>query len=324
MKRRFLWLIPLAALVSAPAFAASPLSPRIRGAPSASNASAGQSLFDDGLRLKKAGQIKEALDKFQRSEELSPSVGALVQIGDCYEKLDKLASAWGAYHEGENLAARLNDPRRAEVATMASKIASKLAHVTMTVPNIEGLTVTRGGTKVDPATYNTEVPIDSGSYLVEATAPNRKTWNGKLEVAPGASAKLTIPELEVATVVDAGPQKPLEPASSTQRTVGIALEIGGGAILATGLVFGALTMSSWSKATETCPDGGCKTPAAQTKAQPDADNASTFGLISTLGVIIGAAALAGGIVLHLTAPKNVALTPTLGQGLYGLSFSLTH
>lgn len=312
MKRRLFWLIPLAVLVSAPAFAA----------PTAVNAGAGQSLFDDGLRLKKAGQYKEALDKFQRSQELSPSVGALVQMGECYEKLDKLASAWGAYHEGENLAARLNDPRRADVAKLAAALAPKLAHLTLTVPSIEGLSVTRGGTKIDPATYNTEVPIDSGSYLVEATAPNRKPWSGKLEVAPGANAKLTIPDLEAAPVAETPPTKPVDAAANTQRTVGIALEIGGGALLATGLVFGALTMSSWSAADKKCPGGACPMQSDKDAAQSDADHASTFGLISTLGVVIGAAALAGGIVLHLTAPKNVAIAPAIGQGLYGLSFTI--
>lgn len=314
MRQRLFWLIPLAVLVSAPAYAA----------PNAANSSAGQSLFDDGLKLKRAGQYQQALDKFQRSQEVSPSVGALVQIGECYVKLEKLASAWGAYHEGETLAARLNDPRRAEVAKLAAALVPKLAHVTLTVPSIEGLSVTRDGTKVDPATYNTEVPIDSGSYVVEATAPNRRPWSGKLEVAPSASVKLTIPDLELAPVVDTAPPKPIEPpASSTQRTVGIALEIGGGAVLATGLIFGALTMGAWSSAEKTCPDGACKTNDAERTARPDVDRASTFGLVSTLGVIIGAAALAGGVVLHLTAPKNVSVAPSFGQGLYGLSLSLT-
>jgi hypothetical protein len=314
MKRRILWLVPLAVLVSVPASAA----------PTAANASAGQSLFDDGLRLKKAGQIPEALDKFQRSEELSPSVGALVQIGDCYEKLDKPASAWGAYTEAKNLATRLSDPRLAEVAKRADALAPKLAHLTLAVPKIEGLSVTRSGTKIDPATYDTDVPIDHGRYTIEATAPNHKPWTGHLDVAPGASAKLTIPELEPVAVSELlPPPKPREPAaSSSQRTVGIALEIGGGAILATGLVFGALTMGAWSSAEKNCPDGRCQTSAKQSDAQPDADRASTFAVISTIGVIAGAAALAGGIVLHLTAPKNVAISPAIGQGLYGLSFTL--
>jgi hypothetical protein len=210
------------------------------------------------------------------------------------------------------------------VAKRVDTLAPKLAHLTLTVPKIEGVSVTRSGTKIDPATFDTDVPIDHGSYTIEATAPNHKPWTGHLDVAPGASAKLTIPDLEAIAVAELPPPpKPPEPSgSNTQRTVGMALEIGGGAVLATGLVFGALTMGAWSSAEKTCPAGRCQTSAKQTDAQPDADRASTFALVSTIGVIVGAAALAGGIVLHLTAPKNVAVTPAIGQGLYGLSFTL--
>lgn len=315
MKRRALWLVPLAVLVTAPALAAP-------NSPDPANAGAAKALFDEGVRLIESKQYPDALDRLQRSQDLVPSVGALVQISECYKALEKPASAWGALNEADILATRLKDPRLPQIKGLEAKLRPEVAHVTLTVPKIEGLTVTRNGAKIDPATFDTEVPIDHGSYTIEATAPGRKPWTGKLEVAPAASATLTIPELELAPA-EAVPEPPPASDSSAQRTVGIGLEIGGGAVLAAGLVFGALTLGSWSSAEKQCPDGRCQTIEDKDASQSAADRAGTFGLVSTVGVIAGAAALVGGVVLHLTAPKrqSVRATPTIGQGAYGFSFT---
>ncbi|MFO0741541.1 MAG: hypothetical protein U0270_36930 [Labilithrix sp.] len=321
MKRVAVCLLSAAVFASAPAWAAP------NPGASTANAGAAKDLFDEGVKLAKAGQFTDALDRLQRSHELVPSVGALVQISECFKALDKPASAWGALNEAEMLAVRVNDPRLPQVRELVAKAKQQLqvAHLTLTVPKIEGLTVTRNGQKVDPATFDTDVPIDHGSYTIEASAPGRKPWTGKLEVAPAASAKLTIPNLDVVAAPE--PTTPADDAPSTQRTVGIALEIGGGAILAAGLVFGALTFGSWGTVEEKCPGGQCGSEDDKTASQSARDRASTFGAISTVGVIVGGAALAGGIVLHLTAPRKqsgMSLRPTIGQGAYGLSFTFAH
>lgn len=309
-------LVVLSLLAAAPALAAP------SGA--SANASAGQALFEDAYRLKQAEQWSEALDKFHRSHELLPSVGALLNIGECYEKLDRPASAWGAYHEAENLAVRLKDSREGVARARAAALKPRLAHLTLTAPRIEGLVVTRGGEKVDPAIFDAELPIDHGRYVFEASAPGRKTWSATIEIAPGGASKLVIPELEVLPAAT-GPTAPVsESATSLQRTVGIGLEIGGGALLAAGLVFGGLTMGSWSSAEERCPAGKCPSEADRDASRAAADRASAFGAVSTWTIIAGAVALGGGLALHLTAPAktSVALAPAIGPGFSGLAIGV--
>ena len=312
MKRLALLLVPLAVFATAPVFAATPTNPAARA------------LFDEGVKLRDQKNYSEALDKFERSQEISGSVGALYNIGKCNEELGRYSSAWGAYRDAESLAAAKKDEREKEAADGAKRVEPKMAKARITVPKIEGLTVTRNGKKVDPATYDSDSPIDHGSYVMEATAPGRKPWTGKLDVPPGTqSTKFAIPELEMAETPAPPVTAPVPGApSNTQRTVGIGLEIGGGAVLLAGLVFGGLTIASWSSAEKQCPDGECPTNDNRDASQSAADRASTFGLISTVGVVVGAAALAGGLVLHLTAPKqSVAIAPAIGQSAYGLTFT---
>src|SRR5690606_10533025 len=58
-------------------------------------------LFRDGRKLIKAGKLAEGCDKIAASERLESSVGALLNLGDCREKLGELASAWAAFRKAE-------------------------------------------------------------------------------------------------------------------------------------------------------------------------------------------------------------------------------
>ena len=325
MKTRALSLAAALAFATAPALANPKEAP-----PSDQPAStaAGRALFDEGIKARDAQRWTDAIDKFKQSNEMLPSVGALLNIGDCYAKLGKLASADGAFRDAEALARKLKDTAREKVAKQRQEdIAPTIPRLVISATKTEGLVVKRDGKTVDPTTFDAAQPADSGSTTIEATAPGKKPFSEKVDLVEAKTSKVLI-ELEDA----GGPPPPkVEPeeSSSTQRTIGIGLEIGGGAVLALGLVFGGLTIGKWGSVKSACPDGHCQTRALRDANQADADAASTFAAISTVATIVGAAALAGGIVLHLTAPPNVAsktgvaIAPAVGQNAYGLSVTLS-
>jgi hypothetical protein len=290
---------------------------------------AAEALFHEARALLAKGRIDEACDLFMRSEQLDPGVGTLINVGDCFEHKKQYASAWGAYREAVNRALRQHDPndKRLEIAReKAAQVEPRVARLTLTIdPSLGSASVTRNGTKVEPAALNTAIPVDPGPQVVVVTAPNRKPWQGKIELREGEAGALRVPRLEVLP----GPVEPPtpspkppadEPGPTTQSKVAVGLEIGGGIVLATGLVFGALAISTWSSVQKTCPNARCANEADRSRLDGDQKRTSTFAAVSTVATLVGGAALATGVVLHLTAPaRSLAITPTVGGFLATLT-----
>ena len=101
-----------------------------------------EALFRDGRNLIRRGKTAAGCDKLAASERLESSVGTLLNLGDCREKLGKLASAWAAFRKAEAMAKRSggDDKRRDEAARRAAQLEPRLANLEIDVPHgVEGL-----------------------------------------------------------------------------------------------------------------------------------------------------------------------------------------
>jgi hypothetical protein len=65
-----------------------------------------EALFRDGRALIKQGKLEAGCDKLAASEKLESSVGTLLNLGDCKEKLGQTATAWAAFRKAEAMAKR--------------------------------------------------------------------------------------------------------------------------------------------------------------------------------------------------------------------------
>src|SRR5262245_57348440 len=122
----------------------------------AQDKAAAEALFDEGRKLMEAKNYAAACDKFERSQQIDPSVGTLLNLGACFEKLNKLASAWTRYREAGNLAAKTSDPRANVAAEHARQLEPKVSRLTINVTDaakVDGLEVSRDGVKVAAALY---------------------------------------------------------------------------------------------------------------------------------------------------------------------------
>ena len=302
----------------------------LAGAPSrafAQNKAAAEALFDEGRRLVTAKDFPAACHKLEESQKLDPGIGTLLYLADCYEKAGMTASAWATFREAASTARAANQGEREQVASKrAAALEPSLARLTVrSVPenDVPGLEVKRDGELVPRALWGTAVPVDPGTHEVTATAPGRKPWSSKTAVAAKASATLLIPALESAPVAAApiapaaAPSAPPPPApesapqpSSSRRTV--ALIVGGVGLVgvAVGTVAGLKAASKNSDA-----DAQCRPEAPTLCNQQGADlgdQAKSAAKLSTLGFVLGGAAVATGAVLWLTAPdaKGTALRAT--------------
>ena len=134
----------------------------------AANRAAAETLFDEGVRLLKKKQFREACPKFEESLKLVDGLGTRGKLAECYEKSERLASAWGMYREVASLAARRGEyDRQREAEKRAAALEPKLSYLTivMAAPPAE-LSITVNGREIGSGALGTPIPVDAGTQTL--------------------------------------------------------------------------------------------------------------------------------------------------------------
>jgi hypothetical protein len=326
---------------------ASPARAQGTGAGSSTAKVAAETLFDEGRRLMSDGKAVEACPKFAESQRLDPSPATLLNLASCYERTDRPATAWATYRAGASAASAAG--RQDLVATAqrhADALFPSLPRLSLNVPSpADGMAVALDGVSVGRAEWGIAVPVDPGEHTVDASAPHFKPWSTKLAVGKEATTiAVSVPALDAAPPEPAPAMPPpapavLAPASSsslppsagalppdsgsngsTQRLA--AVVIGGAGIVSAGVGagFAVSAKSQYNSSLANCsgtPPDVCTQPGFDQR-----NSAINAGNVATFLIAAGGVAVAGGIVLWLTAPSashpqaaSLALVPAPGGGM---------
>ena len=119
----------------------------------AEDQAAARSLFDEGRKLMKAGKYDDACPKLEAASKLYASAGILLNLGDCFEKIGRTASAWTEFGQSAAVADRADRrDQAAEAKRRQAALEPKLARLTIHVPReVPGLVVSRDSTDLGPA-----------------------------------------------------------------------------------------------------------------------------------------------------------------------------
>jgi hypothetical protein len=310
----------------------------------ADDKAAAEAAFVKGKRLMKEGKTAEACDAFALSQKLDPQWGTQYNLALCYEQQGKLASAWALLREvaqRDSSAARKQDSAR-----RADAIEPRLTKLLIvTSSRTPGLVVTRDGRDVT-SLIGFEDPIDPGRYRLVASAPGYREHVVEVEVTAerGAVVTVELPPLEAESSGDGPPPDlPDEPEARPdpddvdptspgrgRRLAGIGVAGAGAVAAGIGLVFGARARSTWNQVTELCgADLACSNQADYERARGLVADTRAAGNLSTILVGAGVVAIAGGVILWVTAPDGggaeaptaLRLRPEVGPG--GASVVLT-
>jgi hypothetical protein len=305
-----------------------------------------EALFRDGRGLIKAGKLAAGCDKLAASEKLESSIGTLLNLGDCREKLGKLASAWAAFRKAEAMAKRSgsDDRREAEAGKRAAQLEPRLANLKIEVADrIDGMVVHRDREVVDEAVWNTALPIDPGSYTITVEAPGYEPWHTTVAVGRGAPRQVVRvpaltrlpppPQLAQAPAEPSGgepwppPTPPVhraqlivpEPHTWTgMRIMSAGLAVAGLGALGTGVYFGVHSRNLENDANRICPNAACSDP----QGLRFNDQAKTAASRANIFYIAGGAAVATAAVLWFVgAPGEVAIAPQAGDHQLGVAMA---
>ena len=282
-------------------------------------------LFEQGRKmLNEAGadkaKISAACDKFDEAIKLDPEApGTMLNLGLCNEKLDKYKTALYWFRKAQ---ARASETHLQEYEAAAKEhtvdLASKVATIKITFSGggaaPDGTKVKIDNEEIAPADY-LHAEVDPGHHSLLAGAPGRKNFTTEFDVSGrgGDTINVDLVEGTNAVIVDRG---------AGRRKAAIFVAAGGVVLWG---VSGAI--SWWAKgkydiyaqdgmAKTGQDDGGkfCKTAGGCTLDEAT-DGANHYQNIARWGAtpifVAGSLAVAGAIVLYVTAPDKERIDQTV-------------
>jgi hypothetical protein len=256
---------------------------------SAGAQSAGQALYDEGVKAYSAGDLATACPKFKASYEADRVAAPLFMLAKCQEKQGKIGSALVHYEEVMRLGGL-----EAELRDQAARSLNELA------PRVPKLALRRAGAPaaavatIDGVVFTIDgrpEPVDPGEHELVVSAPGHDPNPTRFSVKEGDALVLDIQVGRPLAVPE--PQRP-EPAAPEEPDV-TPLWIGGGVAAGVGFVgFVVAGVTGGLILSECDGDLGCKA------REPDFE---TGGLVigNYVGWGVGAAGAATGAVLFIVA-----------------------
>ena len=272
-------------------------------------------LFKKAKRLLADKRYAEACKTFEDVVKLDPkAIGALLNAGKCYEEWGQLARAYTWYEKALTTAAEAKDDREPKIKELLEELDTNVPRLTIKVPEGADLaivaTLTLDGRPVDQATLGQENRVDPGPHVIEFTVDGKK----KKKMAPverGGSSEITV---DIPKGKPRGPDEPDEkpvvppPPGDPGRGRKIAgIVIGSAGIVAIG-VAGGLTLQARGKYLDAIDMhcGGSSSMCTQEGLDITHDARSRANAM-TVVTLVGLAAVAGGVILYVTAPKAETL-----------------
>ena len=280
----------------------------------ANDPAAADALFQAAKKLMGEKQFADACPKFDASYKLDPTLGTLLNLADCYEKLGRTATAWSTWGEAMEKAQRDGDKRADFAKGRREALFPKLPKVVINVQNeVPGVDILWDGVKLASAVFGVDLPADPAEHdLVVLRDDGTKLKEERVRITQeGARTEITL-DIEALDKAKPRPVKhvdvipPPPPQASKQRLAGFVIGGFGAAALVTA---GALEGVALAKRA----DAGAASACVQKFCTPEGiaaiDSARTFAEAGQWIGLGGIVAAAVGVTLLLTAPSASAPAP---------------
>jgi hypothetical protein len=262
-------------------------------------------LFRDGRESMKMGDFRAAMEDFSESYRLDPSIGALLNLALCEEKIGHLTSSW--LHLRELLEkASAQDERRPLAERRLIGLERRIARVTIVLGHAEpppsGIRL--DGTVIGHVSVGVPLPVDPGEHklVVSDARGAERTETVSLvegqaivmvaEPPPEAATAPTLPNIESSHAVPEKIQVSDRP--DGRRTMGIVFGGAGLAVLAAS-VFPTVAMLRAAKEKEDhCGPTGCDDRAIEA-----ASTARMWNVVATTAAATGLLSLGVGSYFFL-------------------------
>ena len=154
-------------------------SPPARAQVSDAERAAARDLFKQGDELQRAGKFAEALDKFQRAEQVIHAPTNVLRIAECQAAMGRLVEAAESYRQVTRWQLAAGSPpafqsaidqAKGELAQVEPRVPKVLVQVTPPPPQGSQPQLVIDGATVPFALVGEQIPLDPGEHKLQATA----------------------------------------------------------------------------------------------------------------------------------------------------------
>jgi hypothetical protein len=270
--------------------------------------------FEEGLKLKDAGQLDKACVKFKEALQYNPNaVGTMLNVAVCDEQTNQIASAYRLFRDARDHGREQNLTEQVKLAEQhIAKLEPDMPYIAVAFAEVTDDTKLLVNNEVVAIKEAGNWPVDPGQVSVVVSRPGRVPYETKITIDKKDHKAIAVPKLGL-PVAD----------PHARRKVGMAFTFVGGAAAIAGVVVGLVAKSKYDgqfpahcmKPSLTCDDTGFQATSS----------AVTYGNVGTGVGLGGVALLAVGAYLWFFAPKDEKPPPavTVAPHFDGQGFGVT-
>ncbi len=252
---------------------------------------AAQKLLAQGNQLVGEGDYLGALEKFRGAYDKFASPKILLNIGTTLRQLGRNVEAATVY---ENY---LRDPERdsareKDVRRVLEEIDAVVGRIVVVVDEPTA-TLRLDGKQIEPFVAGESRRVDPGEHTLMAEKPGAPPAVQSVVVRPRQEHLITLR-------FTAPPPAAPPPTNNAAKTLSFAIGGVGAVTLIAGIIVGGVAIGQRDAASQRCYQGGTACDAKGVELDQNAKASATF---STIGIAVGAGALAAGALIWLVAPS---------------------
>jgi len=269
-------------------------------------------LFQEGRAALGKGDYELASSYFARSYRLEATLGTLLNLAVCEDKLGKLSAALAHLQRARDTAAP-SDRRRPLIEERIAQLEARLPRLTVRPSSSidASVTISLDERPLAASELGTMIRIAPGTHVLDCAGPHGESCTNVFSVSEGEDAvqivkvtrrSIPVPGAPVSEVVPLRlpPDTHASPSRSADRNA--VAYVTGGIGLATvvvGLIAGAAVVRQMNIVDQRCDERGCD-PEGLAAAQ----TGRTLSTVSTVTTAIGLAGLGVSAYLLLSAPAS--------------------
>jgi tetratricopeptide (TPR) repeat protein len=220
----------------------------VNAEPSKAERESAKHLYEQAAKELDEGNYQSACAKFESALTLTPEhIRTGISLGECHAKWGKTATALMRFEEARKWAeGQGKSDKVQEIDALIANLNGRLARLRIIVPSdiakTAGIAVQRGETLIGENDWGKALPVDPGTYDIEATAPNLGPWSKTVEAKMGQTVEVKITPSWLA------------PSGSPWRTLGfVGIGLGATGLIA-GSILGGVAISTYdeSKRSDYC------------------------------------------------------------------------
>ncbi|MGE0867167.1 MAG: hypothetical protein AB7P03_01300 [Kofleriaceae bacterium] len=261
-------------------------------------------LFQSGKRLLAEKKYAEACKAFHEVDKIDPGIGAKLNVARCFEEWGRLATAYHWYASAEKMAIDTRDDRAAKISELMKSLDARVPRLVLRSSAPAAISdVAIDDEPVAGAVLDTDLRVDAGPHTISYKLDGERRTQAV--TISGTRTEATLAWPAVTGVSGAATTTATAPAPGRTRRI-IGLSVTGGGVVMMGIA-GIITLGAKSKYNDAL-DEHCMGSTTMCNEQGLAltHDARSTANIATVITVIGGAAVIGGVVLYLTAPKRTS------------------